>query len=283
MRDLTESNLADAVVAKTAGCKDPRTRRILESVIRHLHAMVREIEPTQAEWLTAIEFLTATGQKCDGNRQEFILLSDTMGISMLVDAINNRMTAGGTESSVLGPFYVEGAPERQNGADLAVHDPGSEVATFRGRVLSPDGKPIKGACLDIWQTAPNGFYDVQDPSQPRMHLRGKFTSGADGKYEFRTVKPVSYPIPTDGPVGDFLGVQGRQPYRPAHTHFILTAPGYRRLVTELFKGDDPLLDADPVFGVKGSLVVQFKPDGKSAQGLAHYLVERDFVLEPAAR
>jgi len=280
MRNLTEANLTEAVLAQTRGCEDERTRRMIESVIRHLHAIVREVEPTPAEWLAAIRFLTETGKMCDENRQEFILLSDTLGISMLVDAVNNRRRAGGTESSVLGPFYVEGAPFRERGTDLAAGDSGSDAATFRGRVLTPEGKPIAGALLDVWQTAANGFYDIQDPSQPKMHLRGKFETGADGRYEFRTLRPVSYPIPTDGPVGNLLALQGRRPYRPAHTHFIVSAPGCRRLVTELFAEGDPQLDADPVFGVKNSLVVDFEPDGKDAQGRPHFRVEYDFVLEP---
>jgi hydroxyquinol 1,2-dioxygenase len=282
MRNLTETNLTSAVLAQAKGCNDQRTRRTIESVIHHLHAIVREVEPTQEEWLAAIQFLTATGKMCDENRQEFILLSDTLGITMLVDAINNRRATGGTESSVLGPFYVEGAPSREPGTDLAAEDPGGEVATFRGRVLGPERTPIEGAQLDVWQTAANGFYDIQDPSQPRMHLRGKFETGAGGHYEFHTLKPVSYPIPTDGPVGQLLAVQARQAFRPAHTHFIVTAPGYRRVVTQLFVEGDPLLDADPVFGVKSSLVVEFRPAGSDAQGRPRFLVEHDFVLEPQA-
>jgi hydroxyquinol 1,2-dioxygenase len=280
VRNLTEANLTEAVLARTAGCKDARTRRMIQSVIRHLHEIVREVEPTPREWLAAIQFLTDTGKTCDEKRQEFILLSDTLGISMLVDAINNRMTAGGTESSVLGPFYVEGAPVRERGTDLAAGDPG-ETATFQGRVLTAGGGPVASALLDVWQTSANGFYDIQDPSQPPTHLRARFQTGAEGRYEFHTLKPVSYPIPTDGPVGMLLALQGRKPYRPAHTHFIVSAPGHRRLVTELFAEGDAQLDSDPVFGVKSSLVVEFKPDGKDAQGRAHFLVEYDFVLERA--
>jgi catechol 1,2-dioxygenase len=280
MRNLTEANLTEAVLARASGCKNARTRRMIESIIRHLHAIVREVEPNPEEWLAAVRFLTDTGKMCDENRQEFILLSDTLGISMLVDAINNRKTAGGTESSVLGPFYVEGAPIRERGTDLAAGD-FDETATFRGRVLTMRGEPIAGAVLDVWQTAANGFYDIQDSSQPRMHLRGKFETVRDGRYEFHTLRPVSYPIPTDGPVGTLLALQGRQPYRPAHSHFIVSAPGYRRLVTELFAEGDTHLDSDPVFGVKNSLVVEFKPDGKDGQGRAHFLVEYDFVLESA--
>jgi protocatechuate 3,4-dioxygenase beta subunit len=280
MRNLTEGNLTDAVLARAEGCKDPRVKQILQSVIRHVHAIVREVELTPDEWLEAIRFLTATGQKCDDKRQEFILLSDTLGVSMLVDAIANRRTAGGTESSVLGPFYVEGAPPRETGNDLASED-NAPTATFRGWVIDPSRRPIGGALLDVWQTADNGFYDIQDAAQPQMHLRGKFRTGSDGRYEFHTLKPVSYPIPIDGPVGKFLGVQRRHPFRPAHTHFIVSAPGYRTVVTELFAEGNPYLDSDPVFGVKSSLVVTFKPDGKDSRDRAHHLVEYDFVLEPA--
>jgi hydroxyquinol 1,2-dioxygenase len=280
VRNLTEANLTDAVLAQTGGCSDARKRRALEVIIRHVHAIVRELAPTPDEWLAAVQFLTATGKMCDENRQEFILLSDILGVSMLMDAINNRKTAGGTESSVLGPFYVEGAPKRERGADLAAGDAGFDSCTFRGRVLGTDQKPIAGALLDIWQTAPNGLYDIQDPTQPRMHLRAKFETAADGHYEFHTLKPVSYPIPTDGPVGKLLALQGRQPFRPAHTHFIVSAPRCRRVTTELFAERDPVLDLDPVFGVKNSLVVDFRPDGKDAQGRPHFLVEHDFVLEP---
>lgn len=280
MRNLTEQNLTDAVVARVANAKDPRTRQIMESMIRHLHAFVREIEPTPEEWFAAIQFLTATGQKCDAKRQEFILLSDTLGVSMLVDAINNRKTAGGTESSVLGPFHVEGAPELPMGTDLGAGDRGTTV-TFRGSVLSAGGTPIAGAVLDVWQTAPNGLYDVQDPSQPEMHLRGRFTTGPDGRYEFHTMKPVSYPVPTDGPVGRLLDLQGRHPFRPAHTHFIVSAPAHKSVVTQLFVEGDAYLESDAVFGVKNSLVVEFRPAGQDASGRDHATVDYDFVLEPA--
>src|SRR6267378_2838467 len=168
VRNLTEANLTEAVLARTAGCKDPRTRRMIQSVIRHLHEIVRELEPTPREWLAAIQFLTDTGKMCDEKRQEFILLSDTLGISML------------------GPFYVDGAPVRERGTDLAAGDPG-ETATFRGRVLTAGGGPVASALLDVWQTSANGFYDIQDPSQPPMHLRARFQTGADGRYEFHTL------------------------------------------------------------------------------------------------
>jgi protocatechuate 3,4-dioxygenase beta subunit len=269
MRNLTEKNATEAVLARLAGCRDERTRALLSALIRHLHEAVREAEPTPAEWLAAIEFLTDTGKMCDEKRQEFILLSDTLGISTLVDAINNRKGQGSTESSLLGPFYVPDAPERAMGANLAGDEPGALI-TFRGRVRTLRGEPIVGATLEVWQTAPNGLYDIQDPAQPAMNLRGTFRTGDDGRYELRTLRPVSYPVPTDGPVGRLLRLQGRHPYRPAHTHFMVSASGFRRLVTELFIEGDAYLDSDAVFGVKDSLVVAPRPDGT---------VEYDFVLE----
>lgn len=274
MRNLTEENLTEVVLASLANCTDPRLKEVMTSLLRHLHAFVREIEPTPEEWFAGIRFLTDTGHMCDDKRQEFILLSDTWGVSMLVDAINNRKAAGATESSVLGPFYVEGAPERDTGADLAPGEgPGVVV---RGQVRSVDGKPIAGALLDIWQTAPNGLYHVQDGAQEEYHLCGKVRTTADGSYSFRTLKPVSYAIPTDGTVGKWLGRVGRHPYRPAHIHFIASAPGFKPVVTQLFSEGDEYLDSDAVFGVKQSLVIGYQPAG------GEWRVDYDFVLEPAA-
>jgi len=275
MRNLSEENLTEAVVQRLARCENPRLKTVMTSLIRLLHAAVREVELTEAEWAAGIEFLTATGQKCDADRQEFILLSDVLGVSMLVDAINHRKSAGATESTVLGPFYVEGAPELPHGSDLAHGGPG-EPAEVSGRVLTPSGKPIAGAVLDVWQTAPNGFYSTQDPDQDRFNLRGRFKTGADGAFSFRTIKPTSYPVPTDGPVGAILNAMGRHPMRPAHIHFIVTAPGYERLTTHLFAEGDPYLDSDVVFGVKNSLVVDFKPK----PGVRTLAVAYDFGLTP---
>jgi len=272
MRNLTEENLTDAVLGRLNECGNPRLKQVVASLIRHLHGFVRDVEPTPEEWFAGIRFLTETGQICDDKRQEYILLSDTMGVSMLVDAINNRKPAGATESSVLGPFYVEGAPEVSNGADLAPGEgPG---VTVRGTVRSIDGKPLPGAVLDVWQTAPNGFYHVQDSGQPEYHLCGKVAAGADGRYSFRTLKPVSYPIPTDGPVGKLLAGLGRHPYRPAHIHFIVSAPGYKPVVTQIFTEGDTYLESDAVFGVKNSLVVDYKQTGNE------WTVDYDWALEP---
>ena len=258
MSNLTEQNLTEAVLAKLEGATDARFKEIMTSLIKHLHAFVRETELTEQEWFTGIQFLTATGQKCDAKRQEYILLSDTLGVSMLVDAINHRQPGGATETTVLGPFYVSGAKDMPMWADIAGEAPG-EPAYVSGRVLDVNGKPIAGAVLDVWQTDGEGYYDVQRPGGDEHYARGKFTTAADGRYGLRTVKPVSYPVPTDGPVGKMLLGMGRHPYRPAHVHVIATAPGYERVATHLFVAGDPYLDSDAVFGVKRSLVVNFKP------------------------
>jgi len=258
MINLTEQNLVNAVLDKLEGAKDPRFKQVMTSLIKHLHAFVRETELTEQEWMTGIQFLTATGKKCDGKRQEYILLSDTLGVSMLVDAINHRKPGGATETTVLGPFYVAGAKDMPLWADIARDAPGEPAYVF-GRVLDVGGKPIAGATIDVWQTDGEGFYDVQRPGGNESYARGKFTTAADGRYGFRTVKPVSYPVPTDGPVGKMLLGMGRHPYRPAHVHAIISAPGYEKVATHLFVKGDAYLDSDAVFGVKHSLVVDFKP------------------------
>jgi hydroxyquinol 1,2-dioxygenase len=286
MRNLTEYNATDAVVAQFEGTRDPRLKQILTSLIRHVHDFVREVELTEAEWLAGIQFLTAIGHMCDDKRQEFILLSDTLGVSILVDAINHRKPAGATESSILGPFYVEGAPELPLGASIARHAEGDPVIVS-GRVLTPEGRPIAGALLDVWQAAPTGFYDVQKP-QLGMDLRGKFRTDANGRYEFRAVKPASYPIPHDGPVGRMLEALGRHPYRPGHIHFMVAAPGYEPLTTMLFVEGDKYLDSDAVFAVKSSLVAEFvrhdSPEEAARRGIQapFYTVTYDFGLKSAA-
>jgi hydroxyquinol 1,2-dioxygenase len=286
MRNLTEANLTEAVLGKLEGATDPRLKQIMTSLIKHLHAFVREVELTEEEWFTGIQFLTATGQKCDDKRQEYILLSDTLGVSMLVDAINHRKPSGATESTVLGPFYVSGAPEMPLGANIAEGVKG-EPTYFSGRVRAPDGKPIAGATLDLWSTDGEGWYDVQLKQSEGMRARGKIKTDADGRYRFWTIKPVSYPIPTDGPVGKMLLKMGRHPYRPAHTHMIVSAPGYEPVTTHVFVESDPYLESDAVFGVKNSLVANFArqpagvaPDGKRMD-VPYYTVAYDFGLKPA--
>jgi catechol 1,2-dioxygenase len=283
MRDFNEHNATEAVLERLSGASDPRFKEIMTSVIRHLHAVVREVEPTQEEWMAAIRFLTATGQTCDDKRQEFILLSDTLGVSMLVDAINNRKPSGATESTVLGPFHVAGAPRKAMGDTISLDGRG-DPTFVSGRVLDQDGRPIEGATLDVWQTSSDGAYDIQDPNQPEMNLRGIFTTGKDGRFWFRTVKPSSYPIPTDGPVGKMLTAMGRHPMRPAHIHVIAGAPGYESVTTHIFVEGDPYLDSDAVFGVKDSLVVPFvlhdDPAEAKRLGLPNpfFTAEHDFTL-----
>lgn len=281
-----ENVLTELVLAKVAAAPDPRFRTIMISLVRHLHNFVREIELTESEWMTAIEFLTATGQKCDDKRQEFILLSDILGVSMLVDAINNRMPEGATETTVLGPFYVRDAPELTSGSNIAPGEAGT-TTYVSGRITDSNGGPIADATLDVWQTDSDGFYDVQRPKhRNEMRLRGRFRTDADGSYRFRTIKPVSYPLPTDGPVGRMLDRLGRHPYRPAHIHFIVSAPGYTPVTTHLFVAGDPYIESDAVFGVKPSLIVDFQehapgptPDGERTDR-PFCRVEFNFGLKP---
>ena len=274
--DFTEETAADAVVESFAATADPRLRELLSSLVRHLHAFVRDTEPTIAEWERAIDFLTATGQKCDRERQEFILLSDVLGISMLVETINNR-TAAATESTVLGPFHMVASPRRALGDSIDLVGTGPQCV-LEGRVVSADGTPLPGAELDVWQANDQGFYDVQQPDvQPPGNGRGLFTTDQDGAYWFRTVVPTYYPIPTDGPVGTLLAATKRHPYRPAHVHFKVTAPGHRPLTTHIFVAGSPYIESDAVFAVKKSLISEFTPAEDPEQpARAHF----DIVLPP---
>jgi hydroxyquinol 1,2-dioxygenase len=281
MRNLNEANLTDAVIVMMSGAKNARVREILTSLIRHLHAFIREVNLTEAEWLAGIQFLTATGQKCDDKRQEFILLSDTLGATTMKDIINNRKPPGVTEYTILGPFHRANAPQLALGSNMA-GDMAGEAVMVRGRVLSPDGIPIPNAALDVWQSDAEGHYDLQMPDLNGTALRGVFHTDAEGKYIFRTIKPSFYPIPYDGPVGQMLIATGRHPYRPAHIHFIISAPGYVPVTTELFAEGDPYLDSDAVFGVRESLVVQFvRQEAGGEMPAPFYTVDYDFVLEPA--
>jgi catechol 1,2-dioxygenase len=277
--DFTEQTAADAVVDSFAATPDPRLRELLSSLVRHLHAFVRDTEPTIAEWERAIDFLTATGQKCDSQRQEFILLSDVLGISMLVETINNRTADTATESTVLGPFHMVASPARALGDTIDLVGTGPQCV-LEGRVLSADGTPLPGAVLDVWQANDQGFYDVQQPGvQPAGNGRGLFTADQDGAYWFRTIVPTYYPIPTDGPVGTLLDATKRHPYRPAHIHFIATAPGHRPLTTHIFVAGSPYIESDAVFAVKKSLITEFTPAGDPDQpARANF----DIVLQPEA-
>jgi hydroxyquinol 1,2-dioxygenase len=277
MAQFDPDELTAAVIARMQDAPDPRLRQIMAALVRHLHGFAREVRLTQDEWLAAIEFLTRTGQTCDAKRQEFILLSDTLGLSMLVDAINNRRTGKETPSTVLGPFYVPGAPDLPIGSDIAANTSDGVKTLVQGRVLDGAGKPVADAVLDVWQTAPNGLYDVQDSDAPEFNLRGRFRTGADGAFNFTTVKPVSYPVPTDGPVGKMLLALGRHPYRPAHLHFIVSAPGFETLTTHIFVRGDEYLSSDAVFGVKDALIVDFAPGREPGTATANF----DIVMKRA--
>lgn len=274
---FTEAASADAVNARMGAQVDPRLRQIMHSLVQHLHAFIKDVEPTMAEWEAAIDFLTRTGQISSDSRQEFILLSDVLGASMLVDAINNRRPDGATENTVFGPFHVDGAPERAMGDTITLDGKG-ESCVFEGRVLDLDGNPIAGAVVDVWCDNADGFYDVQQPDlQPQGNNRGVFRTGPDGRYLFRGIKPVSYPIPDDGPVGQMLERLERHPWRPAHMHFLITAEGYEAVTTHIFVDGDPYLESDAVFGVKESLIVQFE---RQEDGDDLWRAGYDFVLKP---
>jgi hydroxyquinol 1,2-dioxygenase len=275
--DFTEEGAADAVIESFSGTPDERLRTILNSLVRHLHAAVREVEPSLAEWEQAIEFLTATGQKCTDVRQEFILLSDVLGISMLVETISERGAAGATQSTVLGPFHMTSSPERALGANIDLVGE-SQPCVVIGRVVGTDGTPLPGATLDVWQANDHGAYDVQEPDkQPDGNGRGLFTTDAEGRFWFRTIVPSYYPIPTDGPVGELLAATRRHPYRPAHIHFIVAADGYRTLTTHIFVDDSEYIDSDAVFAVKKSLITEFVEVDEPEQA-ARYQVSNPFRL-----
>src|ERR1700760_1516156 len=275
--DFTEEGAADAVIESFAGTPDERLRTILDSLVRHLHAAVREVEPSIGEWERAIDFLTATGQKCTDVRQEFILLSDVLGISMLVETINERGAAGATQSTVLGPFHMTESPRRDLGDTIDLVGE-SEPCVVTGQVVSTDGTPLPGAVLDVWQADDHGAYDVQEPDkQPAGNGRGLFTADAGGQFWFRTIVPSYYPIPTDGPVGELLDATRRHPYRPAHIHFIVSADGYQSLTTHIFVDGTPYIDSDAVFAVKKSLITDFK-EVDDPELAARYRVSNPFRL-----
>jgi protocatechuate 3,4-dioxygenase beta subunit len=255
---FTEEGSVEAVNARMGKDIDPRLAEVMACLVRHLHAFAKEIQLTREEWEYGIDFLTRVGRMCGDERQEFVLLSDTLGFSMLVDAINNRRPPGATENTVFGPFHVEGAPVRPMGACISLDGKG-ESCLYEGRVVDLDGKPVEGARIDVWSADAEGFYDVQQPDiQPKWNNRGVFVTGADGAYRFIGIKPVSYPIPDDGPVGQMLARLGRRPYRPGHMHYLVTAEGHEKLVTHVFVGNDPYLGSDTVFGVKETLIGSFE-------------------------
>jgi hydroxyquinol 1,2-dioxygenase len=288
MRQFNEDTLTAEVLARLSKTKNPRLREIMTSAIKHLHAFATEVHLTEEEWFEGIKFLTQVGQKCDGKRQEFILLSDVLGLSMLTVALNHKTEPGATEATVLGPFFAHGAKEYGYGADLR------EGATMKGedvwvsgRVLSVDGKPIPGAVLDIWQAKADGIYDLQTGGE--FELRGRVKVNAKGEYAFASYKPKFYSIPMDGPVGELVRATGNHHMRPAHMHAIVSAPGYEQVITHVFVEGDPYLDGDAVFAVKNSLVGKYTKVKDAAlakeRGLSNpfQTLEFDFHLSPAKK
>jgi hydroxyquinol 1,2-dioxygenase len=286
MRYATEQNLTELALERWSDCKTERMRRIMTSLVRHLHGFVREVEPTTEEWLTACNWLARLGQTCDDKRQEFILLSDVLGVSMLVDAINNRFASGATPSTVQGPFHIEDSPQLEKGASMADGIEGMPCF-ITGTVRGVDGAPIAGAMLDIWQADGEGMYEAQlGVSEPR--LRAIYRTGPDGRYAVKTITPIGYSIPMDGPVGELMKQTNISHYRPSHIHFLVEAPGYRRLVTHLFEKGARYIESDVVFGVKSELIADFKsqPAGRAPTGevvsTPFRTVEYDFVLDRTA-
>ncbi|WP_299280932.1 intradiol ring-cleavage dioxygenase [uncultured Tateyamaria sp.] len=280
---FTEENSAEVVAART-NTDNERLATCMEAIVRHMHACIKEIEPTQAEWFEAIQFLTKTGHTCTDWRQEFILLSDVLGVSMLVDAINNRKPQGASESTVLGPFHLPDVPELPMGSNICLDGKGDKML-IRGRILDTEGNPIDGVKIDVWQANDEGFYDVQQKGiQPDFNLRGVFRTGADGAYWFEGVKPRNYAIPEDGPVGQLMKALGRHAWRPAHLHYILEADGFDTLTTHIFDPDDEYIHSDAVFGVKESLMAKFDliedADKIAEAGMdgPYFEVVHDFVL-----
>jgi len=272
MRNLNQDNITQAVIASFADAGTPRLQQIMTSLVQHLHAFARDVKLTEEEWFQGIEFLTQCGHITDAKRQEFILLSDVLGLSMLTVAMNTEKPRGCTESTVFGPFHVEGAPRYELGDDIANGAKGTPCLV-RGTVRDIAGKAIPGAELDVWQSDEEGLYDVQHEGLDQAQARGVLKADGDGKFFFRSILAVPYAIPHDGPVGRMLEATGRHPWRPAHLHFMVKAPGYETLVTHVFRDNSDYLDSDAVFGVRQSLVCEWK---EQADGT--YLLEYDFVL-----
>ena len=283
---VTEHNLTDVAAERWSDIPDPRLRQVMTAAVRHLHAFVREVEPTPAEWFAAVDFLTRTGAACTANRQEVVLLSDVLGVSMLVDAINNRLATGATPTAVEGPFHLEGSPARGTGESMAEGAPG-DVCFVVGRVCDTAGRPVGGVELDIWQTDGEGRYEsTRSRGDDGPWMRAIYRSGEDGGYLVRTVAPLAYTIPMDGPVGELIGRTDIGHMRPAHIHFHLSAPGYHPVTTQLYRRDGPFLEEDAVFGVKEALIVDFepRPPGAAPNGerveAPWLLVRHDFVRQP---
>lgn len=287
MRNLDEDTITQAVLDRNGGAPDPRLREIMGSLVQHLHAFARDVRLTEPEWMAAIQFLTDVGQTCSPTRQEFILLSDTLGLSTLVTARNHRKPPGCTEATVFGPFHVEGAPRYALGADISNGMKG-EPCFVGGRIKGIGGEPVAGAMLDVWQADEAGFYDVQQPDLAEHQGRGILQADGEGRFHFQSIVAECYPIPHDGPVGRMLRALDRHCWRPAHLHFMISAPGYETLVTHVFREGGQYLDTDAVFGVRSSLIADWvrheagmAPNGKFMEK-PYYTLDFDFVLNPVA-
>jgi hydroxyquinol 1,2-dioxygenase len=274
IKRFSEKKLTGEVIKRMRKTKDKRLKRVMESFVKHMHAFVRDVKPTQEEWFKGIQFLTETGHWSTGKRQEFILMSDTLGVSMLVDALNYKAGKDTTESTVLGPFHREQAPQYELGASISKNASDGEPCLVSGTVKDAKGKPVANAKLDIWEGGADGLYDSQKGDE--MNLRGVFRTDAQGRFHFRCVTPSFYPVPNDGPVGRMLVATGRHPMRPPHLHFWITAKGYKPLITHIFVKGGKYLDSDAVFGVKPELIIEFRK-GKDGVARASY----DFVLMKA--
>lgn len=286
MRNLDEETITQAVLARNVDMKDRRLKEVMTSLIQHLHAFAREIKLTEEEWAAGIQFLTEVGHTCSPSRQEFILLSDTLGLSTLVTAQNHRKPRGCTEATVFGPFYVDDAPDYELGDDVG-NGMAGEPCYVSGQVRSITGEAVPGAKIEVWQADAEGFYDVQNPDRSHAQGRGTLTADKTGNFRFQSIVAECYPIPHDGPVGRMLDAMGRHPWRPAHLHFMISAPGYETLVTHVFRNDSDYLDSDAVFGVRSSLVADWvrhepgsTPDGGES-AVPFYTLDYDFVLNPA--
>ena len=269
--------LLDNVLETFAGIENPRLKEIVAALVRHMHAFASDVNLTHKEWEMGVQFLTACGQKSDENRQEVILLSDVLGLSSLVEMLDYHGSAAATEQTVLGPFHVDGSIHRKNGDSIIETETGGPRLHVSGTVRNEAGVPIAGARLDIWQTANSGFYPMQDPSQDPMNMRGIFATDADGRYSFVTTRPVDYSVPTDGPVGGLLNATGRHSMRAAHTHFIATAPGHYPVTTHFFDSESPYLESDAVFGVRDSLILEFRKIDEN-----NLAAEFDITLTPVS-
>jgi hydroxyquinol 1,2-dioxygenase len=287
MRNTTEHNISALATERYGTTPDPRLRKVVTSLVKHLHAFIREIEPTEAEWTKGVEFLTSVGQTCDEKRQEFILMSDVLGVSILVDAINHRLPAAATPTTVVGPFHIHDSPEFKNGENMAAGAPGVPLV-LTGTVRTLEGRPIQNAAVDVWQPDGEGLYEAQRPEKQGAYLRAVYRTDREGRYLIRTVAPIGYSIPLDGPVGHLITRTGVSPYRPTHVHFDVSADGYQSVVTHIFKSGDPHLDDDAVFAVKDRLIVDFAEHGPGASpngewmSVPYLTANYDFILAPAA-